>query len=94
MKAAVVTENGIGIDDIPEPEPKPNEVKIRVRACGMNRADAMVASGMAHGRAGGPGTGPGIEYVGEGVEIGAEVPNVKPGDRVMCSGTLRNCPQN
>ena len=58
MKAAVVTENGIGIDDIPEPEPKSNEVKIRVRACGMNRADAMVASGMAHGRAGGPGTVP------------------------------------
>ena len=87
MKAAVVTENGIGIDDIPEPEPKPNEVKIRVRACGMNRADAMVASGLAHGRAGGPGTVPGIEYVGEVVEIGSEVPNVKPGDRVMCSGT-------
>ena len=87
MKAAVVSENGIGIEEVAEPEPKPNEVKIRVRACGMNRADAMVASGMAHGRAGGPGTVPGIEYVGEVVEIGAEVPNVKPGDRVMCSGT-------
>ena len=59
---------------------------IRVRACGINRADAMVASGMAHGRAGGPGTVPGIEYVGEVVAIGKEVPNLKPGDRVMCSG--------
>ena len=54
MKAAVVGENGLEIGDVPEPEPKANEVLIKVRACGMNRADAMVASGMAHGRAGGP----------------------------------------
>lgn len=87
MKAAVVGENGLEIGDVPEPEPKANEVLIKVRACGMNRADAMVASGMAHGRAGGPGTVPGIEYVGEVVAIGQEVPNVTPGDRVMCSGT-------
>jgi len=87
MKAAVVGEKGLEIGDVPEPEPKANEVLIRVRACGMNRADAMVASGMAHGRAGGPGTVPGIEYVGEVVAVGAEVPNAKPGDRVMCSGT-------
>ena len=87
MKAAVVGENGLEIGDVPEPEPKANEVLIKVRACGMNRADAMVASGMAHGRAGGPGTVPGIEYVGEVVAIGQEVANVTPGDRVMCSGT-------
>ena len=35
---------------------------------------------------GGPGTVPGIEYVGEVVAVGDEVPNAKPGDRVMCSG--------
>lgn len=87
MKAAVVGDNGLEIGDVPEPEPKANEVLIKVRACGMNRADAMVASGMAHGRAGGPGTVPGIEYVGEVVAVGDEVPNAKPGDRVMCSGT-------
>jgi len=87
MKAAVVGENGLEIKDIDPPKPGPAEVLIKVRACGLNRADAMVASGMAHGRAGGTGTVPGIEYVGEVVEIGAEVPNVKPGDRVMCTGT-------
>lgn len=86
MKAAVVGENGLEIRDIDTPEPAPNEVLIRVRACGLNRADAMVASGMAHGRASGPGTVPGIEYVGEVVETGADVNNVGPGDRVMCSG--------
>ena len=86
MKAAVVTENGLVVKDVPDPKPAPNEVLIRVRACGMNRADVMVAGGMAHGRSGGPGTIVGIEYVGEVVEVGAETEGLKPGDRVMCSG--------
>ena len=87
MKAAVVGENGFGIQDMPEPKPKPNEVLIRVRACGLNRADAMVAGGMAHGRDSGPGTTVGIEFAGEVVEVGAETEGLKPGDRVMCSGS-------
>ena len=87
MKAAVVGDTGLEIREIDTPKPGPAEVLIRVRAVGLNRADAMVASGMAHGRAGGPGTVPGIEYVGEVAEVGSEVPHVKPGDRVMCSGT-------
>ena len=87
MKAAIVGESGSKVGDTAEPKPKPNEVLIKVRACGMNRADAMVASGMAHGRDGGPGTIPGIEYVGEVVDTGKEGANVKPGDRVMCTGT-------
>ncbi len=87
MKAAVVGDNGLEIRDVSEPEVAPNEVKIRVRACGVNRADLMVAAGMAHGRAGGAGTIVGIEYVGEVVEVGAEAFGVKPGDRVMCTGS-------
>jgi len=86
MKAAVVGENGLEIRDVPKPEPKADEVLVRVRACGLNRADAMVAGGMAHGRAGGAGTVVGIEYVGEVAAVGASVSHVKPGDRVMCSG--------
>jgi NADPH2:quinone reductase len=87
MKAAVVGQNGFGIQDIDEPKPAPNEVLVKVKACGLNRADIMVASGMAHGRDSGPGTTVGIEFAGEVVEVGSEVPNVKPGDRVMCSGS-------
>ena len=86
MKAAVVGENGLEIRDIAQPTPKANEVLVRVRACGLNRADAMVASGVAHGRAGGAGTVVGLEYVGEVAAVGAEVKNVKVGERVMCSG--------
>lgn len=86
MKAAVVGEKGLEIQDIPVPRPGPDEVLVRVRACGLNRADSMVASGMAHGRAGGAGTVVGLEYVGEVAETGANVSHVKAGDRVMCSG--------
>ena len=64
MKAVVVTATGVQIQDVATPTPKPNEVLIRVRACGLNRADLMVASGMAHGRAGGAGTIVGLEFVG------------------------------
>ncbi|NNE83617.1 MAG: quinone oxidoreductase, partial [Alphaproteobacteria bacterium] len=56
MKAATVGENGVVIADVDVPQPKPNEVLVKVRACGLNRADLMVASGLAHGRAGGVGT--------------------------------------
>lgn len=88
MKAAVVTESGVQVKDVPEPKPGPNEVLVRVRASGLNRADLGVAAGHAHGRMGGPGTILGLEFAGEVVEVGAEVPNnIKPGDRVMCSGS-------
>ena len=89
MKAVVVTENGVAIQDVPTPAPKPNEVLVRVRACGLNRADLMVASGMAHGRAGGAGTIVGLEFVGEVAELGAEAKaqsGLQVGDRVMCGG--------
>jgi NADPH2:quinone reductase len=86
MRAATLTENGVQILSAPEPTPKPNEVKIRVRACGLNRADLLVASGHAHGRVGGAGTIVGMEFAGEVVEVGAEAQDVAIGDRVMCSG--------
>lgn len=87
MKAAIVTAEGLRLSDAPEPKPKPNEVLVRVRAAGLNRADIGVASGQAHGRIGGPGTIPGLEFAGEVVEVGAEVPaEIRPGQRVMCSG--------
>ncbi len=89
MKAVVVTDAGVQIQDVPTPSPKPNEVLVRVRACGLNRADLMVASGMAHGRAGGAGTIVGLEFVGEVAEMGVEAKaesGLSVGDRVMCGG--------
>ena len=83
MKAAVVTEQGLAIRDIPRPEPRPNEVLVRVRAAGLNRAELGIAAGHKHGTVGGAGTLVGLEWSGEVVAAGAEVRGFKPGDRVM-----------
>lgn len=89
MKAAVVTESGVQVRDVPEPKPTAQQVLVRVRATGLNRADLAVAAGHAHGSVGGVGTVVGMEFAGEVVEVGAEVPasaGIAPGARVMCSG--------
>ena len=88
MKAAIVTENGVRVQDVPEPRPGPQQVLIRVRAAGLNRADLGVAAGHAHGSLGGSGTIIGLEFAGEVVEAGAEVPaHIQPGMRVMAKGS-------
>lgn len=86
MKAAVVGTNGVEIKDVAKPVPGPAQVLVKVKAAGLNRADLTVASGRMHGSSGGPGTVLGMEFAGEVAEVGAEVKDVKPGDRVMCSG--------
>ncbi|TCZ57892.1 zinc-binding dehydrogenase [Roseicella aquatilis] len=87
MKAAIVTEQGVQVRDVPEPQPGPQEVLVRVRAAGLNRADLGVAAGHAHGRIGGPGTILGLEFAGEVAAVGSEVPDtIRPGQRVMASG--------
>ena len=87
MKAAVVTASGVQVQDVTEPKPGPQQVLVRVRAAGLNRADLAVAAGHAHGSVGGAGTIVGMEFAGEVVSTGAEVPGgIAPGMRVMASG--------
>ncbi len=86
MKAAVSTDKGVRIQDVPKPTPQPHQVLVRVRACGINRADLHMAAGQRHGPAGGIGAVLGMEWSGEVEAVGADVKNVKPGDRVMCGG--------
>jgi len=87
MKAVVLTETGFEIGDAPMPKPNDDQVLVRAHAYALNRADLGVLSGGQHGSVGGPGTIPGMEWAGEVVEVGARVRGIKPGDRVMCSGT-------
>jgi len=87
MKAAVLTDSGLQIQDVSEPRPAASQVLVRVKACGLNRADLIMASGRKHGSHGGTGAIAGLEWSGEVVDVGAEVEGVKPGDRVMCSGS-------
>lgn len=86
MKAVTVVESGVQIIDVDTPSPKDSEVLVKVHACGLNRADMVVADGGAHGAAGGPGTIVGMEFSGEIIKCGEHVKNLSIGDRVMCSG--------
>jgi NADPH2:quinone reductase len=85
MKAAVATENGLEIRDIPQPKPKPFELLVKVKAAGLNRADLAAARGK--GGHGATGATVGLDWAGEVVEVGAEAKGgFKRGDRVMCAG--------
>ena len=86
MKAAVITGEGLVIRAVQAPVPKSNEVLVRVAACALNRADLAMAAGWTYATTGGASTIAGLEWAGEVAAIGAEVPEFRPGDRVMCSG--------
>ena len=83
MKAAVITKNGLELQEVPQPEPKAGEVLIKVGAAGLNRADLMALQG-AHGFAA-DGVG-GREWSGEVAALGDGVTDLAVGDRVMCTG--------
>jgi NADPH2:quinone reductase len=85
MKAAVATDKGLALKDIPQPKPKPNEILVRVRAASLNRADLNAARGV--GGHGAVGATLGLDWTGEVVETGSEIKGgFKAGDRVMCAG--------
>lgn len=86
MRAMVVGENGLELQEIATPQPGPNEVLVRVRAAGLNRAELAMAAGHAHGALGGKGAVIGLEWAGEVARVGADVSGIREGDRVMCSG--------
>ena len=83
MKAAVTTGGALEIKQVSRPKPKANEVLVKLSHCGLNRADLMHTARPA----GSPPSIPGMDWCGDVAEVGAEVKNVKAGDRVMCSGS-------
>ncbi len=71
--------------DLPRPTPNPNEALIELRAIGVNFIDIYFREGRYP-------TSlpfiPGQEAAGIVVEVGAEVTNLKPGDRVAYTGAF------
>jgi NADPH2:quinone reductase len=86
MKAAVASDQGVVVRDVPQPNPKPTELLVRVRAAGLNRADLSAARGTFHPGHGAAGNPIGLEWAGEVVEVGAEAKEFRVGDRVIGSG--------
>ncbi|MDP9286231.1 MAG: zinc-binding dehydrogenase [Actinomycetota bacterium] len=80
MRAAVIREGRLEIEDRPDPAPAPGEILIRVRAAGVNGADLMQRAGRYPPPPGAPVDIPGLECAGEVVEGGLRF---RRGDRVM-----------
>ena len=88
MRAVIVREFGspdsFRIEEVPEPELAPHEICVRVHAAAANFVDALVSSGEYQIRPTLPYI-PGAEFGGVIEGIGADVPSLKPGDRVCGS---------
>jgi L-iditol 2-dehydrogenase len=100
MKAAVLEDvRKMAVRQVPDPELAPNEVVLRVRAVGVCGTDLHLFQG--HGNYNRDAKGRtipfaeqpqilGHEFSGEVVEMGKEVRDLKPGERVLCDQG-RNC---
>ena len=91
MKAIVVRVCGgpekLSYEDSPVPKPGPAEALVKIAAIGVNYIDVYYRTGLY--KADPPFT-PGMEAAGTVEAVGAEVTQVKPGDRVayaMCRGS-------
>jgi acryloyl-coenzyme A reductase len=93
MRAAVLHAAGgpdaFRLEDVPTPRPGRDEVLVRVRAAGVSYRDVVERNGTYRRDV----TFPliiGLEIAGEVVEVGADVRDLKPGDRV-CSKAFSAC---
>jgi NADPH2:quinone reductase len=88
MRALVLESEGRmpELREVPKPEPGKTEVLVKVSAAGVNYADTMVRRGFYLQKPAFP-LIPGIEFSGVVEAAGPAVKHVKPGDRVMGTGT-------
>ena len=83
MRAAVIANNALSIEDRPDPVAGTGELLIAVRAAGLNNADLMQILGFYPAPPGSPADIPGLEFAGEVVGVGDGVFRFNVGDRVM-----------
>ena len=88
MKAALCTHYGppeeLEIRDLPSPQARKGQVVISVKACGVNFPDVLLIQDKYQFKPPLP-FAPGGEVAGVVKEVGDDVTNVKPGDRVAVS---------
>lgn len=84
MKAAVFYGPGdIRVEDVSEPQVEPDGILIQVKACGICGSDLHIykLGGQVE-----PGLVMGHEFSGDVIEVGANVADIKKGDRVIATG--------
>ena len=91
MKAIRVHQFGepqvLQIQDVAAPTPKDEEVLVSVKAAGVNPVDTYIRSGTYAVKPPLPYT-PGMDAAGIVEAVGPTVRDLRPGDRVYCSGTV------
>jgi NADPH2:quinone reductase len=83
MRAAVIADGDIAVQERPDPEPGVGEVLVRVRAAGLNGADLHQRKGNYPAPPGSPPDIPGLELAGEVAVLGPGAQRFAEGDRVM-----------
>lgn len=83
MRAAVIQDQRLLVEERPDPEPGSGEVLIRVHAAGLNGADMHQLRGGYPAPPGSPPDIPGLELAGEVVACGPGTLRFGVGDRVM-----------
>ena len=73
MKAVVITDKTLVVEDRPDPVPGHGEVLLRVFAAGINSADRMQILGFYPAPPGSPADIPGLEVAGEVLACGPNV---------------------
>ncbi|HKP71231.1 MAG TPA: alcohol dehydrogenase catalytic domain-containing protein, partial [Pyrinomonadaceae bacterium] len=88
MKAVYIKEFGgpenLELREVPDPpSPTGGDVVIRVHAAGLNRADLLQRRGLYPPPPGYSPNIPGLEFAGEITDVGADVTDLRSGDRVF-----------
>jgi NADPH2:quinone reductase len=83
MRAVVLRDGGLSVEDRPEPVPGADELLVRVAAAGINAADLAQRAGGYPAPPGAPQDIPGLELAGPVVATGSQVRRFQAGDSVM-----------
>src|SRR4051795_13248146 len=83
MRAAVIADGDVTVQERPDPVPGSGEVLVRVRAAGLNGADMLQRRGLYPAPPGSPQAIPGLELAGEVAALGPGAGRFSEGDRVM-----------
>jgi NADPH2:quinone reductase len=83
MRALVIRDSELHVEQRPDPEPGHGEILVAVRAAGLNGADMHQRLGRYPAPPGSPQDIPGLEFAGEVAACGPGAERFKPGERVM-----------
>jgi NADPH:quinone reductase len=83
MRAVVIRDQQLVVQERPDPEPGAGQVLVRIHAAGLNGADMHQRLGRYPAPPGSPQDIPGLELAGEVVRCGPDAERFNPGDRVM-----------